>query len=332
MGTLAEGVEQVVTTCLTIQAGEKVVIITDRETKSIADALNSRIVEAGCSPKFYVLEDFHARPLPELPDELRDAIVDTDVSIYAAQSAPGELGTFRLPMLRTIMTNKTIRHAHMIQITEEIMKEGMCVDYNLVREVTAKVIEAVTGAKEIHVTTPLGTDIVAQFEPDTRWVPCDGNIKPGTWTNLPDGETFTCPGRVDGTAVIDGVMGDVMQQFGSLRDNPVTLTIEDSRVTDVRCDRKDVVEAHRKIVFESDENSNRIGEFAFGTNLGLTRLIGSMLQDEKFPSVHMATGDPLGSATKATWSSKTHVDGVITNTTAEVDGRLIMKDGKYTIL
>ena len=57
-----------------------------------------------------------------------------------------------------------------------------------------------------------------------------------------------------------------------------------------------------------------------------------MLQDETYPSVHMATGDPLGSATSATWSSKTHVDGVITNTTAVVDGRLIMKDGKYTIL
>ncbi|MBW2262145.1 MAG: hypothetical protein JRG91_09250, partial [Deltaproteobacteria bacterium] len=140
MGTLAEGVEQVVTTCLTIQPGEKIVIITDRETKSIADALNARIIEAGCSPKFYVLEDFHARPLPDLPDELRKAVMETDVSIYAAQSAPGELGTFRLPLLRTITTNETIRHAHMIQITEEIMKEGMCVDYNIVREVTAKII------------------------------------------------------------------------------------------------------------------------------------------------------------------------------------------------
>ncbi|MBW2261589.1 MAG: aminopeptidase, partial [Deltaproteobacteria bacterium] len=108
--------------------------------------------------------------------------------------------------------------------------------------------------------------------------------------------------------------------------------IEDSRVKDIKCDRKDVVETYRKIVFESDENSDRIGEFAFGTNIGLTHLIGCMLQDEKFPSVHMATGDPLGSATKATWTSKTHVDGVITNTTAEVDDRLIMKDGKYTIL
>jgi leucyl aminopeptidase (aminopeptidase T) len=206
------------------------------------------------------------------------------------------------------------------------------VDYNVVREVTTKVREAVTGAREIKVTTPLGTDLVALFDPEARWVQCDGNIKPGTWTNLPDGETFTCPEQVDGTAVVDGVLGDVMQKFGSLKDNPVTLTIEGSRVKDIRCDNKEIEEAHRKIVFESDENSNRIGEFAFGTNIGLDHLIGHMLQDEKFPSVHMATGDPLGAATKQEWSSKTHVDGVITNTSAVVDGRRIMKDGKYTIL
>jgi leucyl aminopeptidase (aminopeptidase T) len=332
MGSLAEGVEQVVTTCLRIEKGEKVVIITDRETLRIAQALRDRIEKAGCDPRFYILEDFHERPLPELPAELEQAVLDTDVSIYAGQSAPGELGTFRLPLLRAIQSNKAIRHAHMIQITKQIMEEGMCVDYNLVKEVTTKVREAVTGASEIRVTTPLGTDVTARFDPEARWVQCDGNIVPGTWTNLPDGETFTCPERVDGIAVVDGVLGDVMQKYGSLKDNPVTLVIEGSRVKDIRCDNKDLLETHRKIVFESCENSNRIGEFAFGTNLGLTHLIGHMLQDEKFPSVHMATGDPLGATTRQNWSAKTHVDGVITNTTATVDGRTIMKDGKYTIL
>jgi len=332
MGTLSEGVEQVVVTCLSVRKGERVVIITDLETRRIADALRDRIVEQGCSPSFFVLEDFHARPLPSLPPELEKAVKETDVSIYAAQSAPGELGSFRLPLLRVINANKTIRHAHMIQITEQIMTEGMCVDYNKVREATAKVKDIVTGATSIHITTQLGTDLEVTLDPETRWVACDGNIKPGTWTNLPDGEIFTCPISVDGIAVVDGVLGDEMQKFGSLKKHPVTLKLEGARVKDIECANHEIRDMHRRIVFESDENSNRIGEFAFGTNLGLKHLIGSMLQDEKYPSVHMATGDPLGVPIKEPWSSKTHVDGVITKTTAVVDGRTIMKNGKYTIL
>ncbi len=332
MGTLSEGVEQVVASCLRVKKGERVTIITDLATREIADALNERIVREGCNPTFFVMEDFHARPLPELPARMAEAIASTDVSIYAAQTADGELGTFRLPMLKAISANKTIRHAHMIQITREIMEMGMCVDYNLVREVTAKVRDAVTGARVIRVTTPLGTDLTVHLPEGARWITCDGNIQPGTWTNLPDGETFTCPSSVDGTAVIDGVLGDVLQKFGSLKANPVTITLTDGRVRDARCDNKEVLALYRKVVFETDENSNRIGEFAFGTNLGLTHLIGRMLQDEKFPSIHMATGDPLESLTEEAWHSKTHVDGVMTSTTAVVDGRTIMKDGKYTIL
>jgi len=58
----------------------------------------------------------------------------------------------------------------------------------------------------------------------------------------------------------------------------------------------------------TDENSDRVGELAFGTNLGLSEMIGILLQDEKFPGVHIAFGDPYGSQTHANWKSKTHVD------------------------
>ena len=185
---------------------------------------------------------------------------------------------------------------------------------------------------KFRLTTPLGTDLTVQLNPETGWITCDGNITPGTWTNLPDGETFTCPVSVDGTAVVDGVLGDILQKFGSLKDHPVTVTYKDGRATDIRCDHEEIQTLYRRVVFETDENSNRVGEFAFGTNLGVEKLIGCMLQDEKFPSIHMATGDPLETLTEEVWHSKTHVDGVITNTTAVVDGKMIMKDGKYLIL
>ena len=41
-----------------------------------------------------------------------------------------------------------------------------------------------------------------------KWEMCNGDIKPGHWSNLPDGEICTSPENVEGKAVIDGVLGD----------------------------------------------------------------------------------------------------------------------------
>ena len=60
----------------------------------------------------------------------------------------------------------------------------------------------------------------------------------------------------------------------------------------------------------TDENSDRVGEFAIGTNLGVERVIGNILQDEKFPGIHIAFGNPYGEHTGAPWRSGTHIDVV----------------------
>jgi leucyl aminopeptidase (aminopeptidase T) len=81
----------------------------------------------------------------------------------------------------------------------------------------------------------------------------------------------------------------------------------------------------------TDSNSNRLGEFAIGTNIFLTRLTGNMLQDEKFPSVHCAFGDPLHEETGADWKSKTHVDGLMLKCSIWIDGCKIMDEGNHLI-
>jgi aminopeptidase len=43
--------------------------------------------------------------------------------------------------------------------------------------------------------------------------------QPNKWGNLPGGETFTTPGEVNGTFVIDGVVGDYLcAKYGDLRE------------------------------------------------------------------------------------------------------------------
>ena len=86
-----------------------------------------------------------------------------------------------------------------------------------------------------------------------------------------------------------------------------------------------------KYIFEIDQNSNRVGEFAIGTNTGLTKLIYNLLQDEKFPGVHLAFGSPLPGKTGADWDSKAHVDGVIISPTIKVDDEMLMDKGRFCL-
>ena len=80
-----------------------------------------------------------------------------------------------------------------------------------------------------------------------------------------------------------------------------------------------------------DPNSSRVGEFAIGTNVGLSEIVGNFLQDEKFPGVHIAFGDPYGFETGADWDCPWHVDVLASHATISVDGRNIMENGRFLV-
>jgi leucyl aminopeptidase (aminopeptidase T) len=74
-----------------------------------------------------------------------------------------------------------------------------------------------------------------------------------------------------------------------------------------------------------------VGEFAIGTNIELKDVIGEILQDEKYPGVHIAFGNPYGAHTGAEWYSSTHIDVVGRNFDIWVDGEQIMRGGQFLI-
>ena len=203
MGTIEQGVRQAIENCLKVKAGEKAVVMTDTETLEIGSALKAAIEKIAGPVQFFVMEDFGERPI-DYPEAIDEAIKAADVSVYAAQGAKGELQTFRMQLLKAIEANHKLRHAHMIGITPQIMKDGMCSDYGEIQRISKLVYEKVKNAREIRVVTGKGGDFTAEFSPKLNWIVSDGDIMPGHWKNLPDGEVFTSPLTVNGTVVIDG--------------------------------------------------------------------------------------------------------------------------------
>ena len=338
MGTVAQGAEQAVRNCARLLPGERVVIITDLETEHIAAAL--RQVAEGVSPgnvETLILEDFGERPEDgsnplELPDEIAKAIRHADVSFFAATGKKGEVGSLRMPLIEVVYATERVRHGHMPGISDELMRMGMCANYDEVQRVSAAVVEIVREARKITVTTPAGTEFTAEFSPSLNWVVCDGVLRAGKLTNLPDGEVFTCPYDVkEGVVVIDGILGDYFSdKYGLLEDTPVTWEVQDGRVRKISC-ADDRLRGELEEYMEQDENANRIGEFAIGTNSGVDRLVGNMLQDEKYPGVHVAVGEPISHETGADWTSEVHLDGVLKEVTIDVEGQVIMRDGEFAL-
>jgi leucyl aminopeptidase (aminopeptidase T) len=326
---LQPGAANAVRVCLNIQPHERVTVISDLACRDIGAALIREIEAVGASYASFVLEDEAPRPLAALPDRIAADLERSDVSIFAARVQANELGS-RMTMT-DIVNRRRMRHAHMVNITPRIMTEGMRADYRTVDRISQKVIDTVRTARQIRATTPAGTDITATLNPAYRWIKTSGLITPEKWGNLPGGEVFTTPGNVDGTFVIDGVVGDwLCDRYGLLSQTPLTVRIKDSRLVDARSANPALRDDFWAYT-HTDENSDRVGEFAIGTNVELHEVIGHILQDEKFPGVHIAFGNPYGAHTGADWYSSTHIDVVGTRFDIFVDGVQIMARGKFLI-
>lgn len=103
--------------------------------------------------------------------------------------------------------------------------------------------------------------------------------------NVPDGEIFTSP-------VEDSVEGKVYFSYPAIYSGRevtgVRLWFEKGKVVRATAEKN---EDYLLKTLDTDEGSRRVGEFAIGTNKGISRFTGEILFDEKIGgSFHMALG------------------------------------------
>jgi aminopeptidase len=338
MGTLHQGAKNAVEVCMGVQPKEHVLIVTDKPTLDVGNALKIAASRVTPNVELYVLEDYGPRPLAKLPHQIEKAIPRANVTFWATESGKGELHTLRVPFMKIAL--KYARHGHMPSVKRRLMEEGMCSDYKQIAKFTKKLFLIVKYAKKIAVENSAGTELRVKFNPEWKWVKCDGIYhEKGKWGNLPEGELFTAVAELNGHMVIDELGDWFSDKYGCLTkpesksDTPIHIDIENSRVNlkTIECSNSKLKRELTEY-FGTDENSNRAGEFALPTNLELIPkpLIGNLLQDEK-ARVHQAFGDPYPKETGANWTSKTHVDGIMKGCSVWVDDKKIMESDKYLI-
>lgn len=325
-GTIEQGARNAIEVCMAVKPGERVVLVTDRVVPEVGDALEKAARARTEHVSRFVLEDFGARPLKDCPPEITAAADKSDVSLWAASSAKGEL-----PMRMAYRKHlKRARHGHMPGISVELMEQGMNADYEKVAALTNKLYERLQGARRAHVTNPNGTDFEVVFHPKWKWLPDTGKFHTrGDWGNLPAGEVYTAPVWLHGR-IVTNLLGDYFSEKFKELTPPLQFDIVDSRIVldSMEGATPEVIKEFKEYL-TSDPNGTRAGEFAMGTNLALSRLVGNLLQDEKIPGVHVAFGHPYSDETGAPWTARTHIDCVILRTDVDVDGVPFQRDGQY---
>ena len=326
---LMPGAHNAIDTCLAIQAGERVALIADDASRAVAASLEQAVADAGANADCLLIESVSSRPMRSVPQPVLDALERADAGILCVQPQEGEL-TARMAIVNAV-ERRRIRYAHMVGVTPRIMCEGMRADYRLVDRLSQELCGRMHSARSLSVRTAGGTVFSATFDPSLAWVKTSGLINPRYWSNLPAGEVFTTPASVDGTFVCDATAGDYFNaKYGSLDGTPLVLEIREGRLVSARCERSDLQKDFWDYC-HTDGNSDRVGELAFGTNVGLRDMIGILLQDEKVPGVHLAFGDPYGSQTHADWKSRTHVDVLTRGCDVWIDDDQVIAGGQYLL-
>lgn len=181
-------------------------------------------------------------------------------------------------------------------------------------------IDWLKGKKIVTVKSP-HADLTLSIEGRT-FINSDGT------NNMPSGEIFTGP-------VEDSANGWVEFTYPAIRGGRevegVRLEFKDGKVVEASAKKN---EAYLLTQLDSDEGSRYLGEFAIGTNYGITRFTKSILFDEKIGgSFHIAVGagyPETGSVNK----SSIHWDFICDlreDSEIRVDGELFYKDGQFRV-
>src|SRR5437868_315503 len=144
---LVPGARNAIEVCLQLKPEERITIITDDATRDIAAALQSQVERVGSEYSVFTLEHHGRRPMKYMPEIILEDLATSQVSIFAAQSQPGELSMRR--DMTSVVDHHGISHGHMVNITRQIMLEGMRADFKAVHALSQRLMERARHAERI---------------------------------------------------------------------------------------------------------------------------------------------------------------------------------------
>jgi aminopeptidase len=316
--SVATTARRVVAEYLGVRVGERFVIVIDTRTdEAIPDELVRAARDLGAEASVVEIAPL-TRSGAEPPGYVAEAMAAADVVICAASTSlyhttakaaaqrAGVRGDFNAPYRAEAWANG-----------------AMTADFLAIREQAERLAALWRGTREVHVTSPAGTDLratVAGREP-VAWL--TGICRnPGEVSALPGGEVSLPP--IEGTAEGVVVWERVASDLGAL-EGPVRIEVRGGRAAGIEggpsADRlRDIVASVR--------DADNIGEIGIGLNPA-ARIADEITEAKKaLGTVHIALGDSANEYGGLV-ECDVHLDGLVMDPTVEFDGRPVVVDGRH---
>lgn len=311
----------VIHTCMGLQRGEKILIVVDEPLGYARDALLAEASKTDPAELWSYTFPNASRPFSEYPPPLLALVTQVDAIVFLFASVNQLKESPALLAGRAAIGKGIARAGLGAFIDQSILDIEMSADYGQIATFTDSLTQRLQGSSTAHITTALGTNLRLSLA-GREWKKDTGILRAQkAFGNLPAGETYIAPveDSAEGLLVVDKCFP------GMLLSEPTRMTFEKGRVTHIEGGAG--AEFLRSAFAQHGDSARVIAELGIGTN-PLARLQGNIITDEKvLGTIHVAVGrsDFLGGKNVAT----THIDGVVSQPTLEIDGKVVIENGKH---
>jgi leucyl aminopeptidase (aminopeptidase T) len=309
MNSMEKAAKTAIEICMAVKKGERVLVITDKHTKDVGQALFDASEKIADTTMIVIPPTGVSGKEP--PKEVASMMKKFDVVL-----APTKYSLTHT-YARKNACRAGARIATLPGITNDMFARTINIDYKEMLKLSQKLANALKGVDKVKVTTNSGTNIIMEIK--GRRVDVDSGLyhKRGEFGNLPAGEVSLSPKKKksNGVIVIDSMEGIA---------EPKTKTyVKNGLVQEVSGDRN-----FRDKLWKY-KNARNIAELGIGTNPN-AKVVGNILEDEKvLGTCHIAYGSNIsyGGSVK----SDVHWDAILLRPTIFLDKRKIMDSGELLL-
>lgn len=314
---MRDGARKLLTVCTHTRPDETVVIVTDPETRAVAEPLTAATSELGAEPIMCIMPTRGAHG-QEPPAPVVAALAMADV--------------FFTPVKVSITHTQAVRDAAAAGarglvmtgfVPEMLIHGGIEADFPSQAAICRRLAAVFEAGSQVHLTTPAGTDLRLDAT-GRRGNALTGIVQPGQFSTVPTIEANFSPveGSADGVIVADA---SIPYLGIGLLETPVRAVVRGGRITHIEGGAQAEL-LRQDLADREDPNVYNIAELGVGLN-PKARLCGIMLEDEGVLGVvHIGIGTniTLGGTVRA----KVHYDLLMHAPTLRVDRDIILENGE----